>query len=67
MTITREMIIATIAPDVERRAACMEHAIRLVRTGVPRREANRMLRDSHSINRVTAWKYLTMARDLTEE
>jgi hypothetical protein len=64
MTLTPEMILATVAPDAVDRAARLEHAIRLLRGGMACREVNSLLREQHKISYWTAWRIISMARDM---
>ena len=67
MTFTPEMILATVAPEAADRAARLEHAIRLLRGGVSRCEAYRLLREQYGISRWTSYRLVDMACDMVEE
>lgn len=61
---TRDMLIATVAPDALPRAERLEYALRLLRCGYTPCDARRQVRRQFDISRMTAWRIVDMALDM---
>jgi hypothetical protein len=61
-----EAILLSVAPDALERARRLRYAMRLLRAGETPCHARYLLREQFQISRITAWRIVGMARDLTE-
>ena len=61
------MILASVAPHVVEQMRRLEFALMLVRSGESPREVRRLVRERFAISRVTAWRVVGMALDMSHD